>query len=74
MMPSCSDDSQAAHLGAGTFAFATMFPEFLMLVVEPATSESKGSEIWRLPSGDRAVGFAEIPADGRAFTLPGFHP
>ena len=23
----------------------------------------------RLPSGDRAVGFAEIPAGGRAFTL-----
>ena len=50
-------------LGAGTSAFATMFPELLMLVVEPAISESKGSEIWRLPSGDRAVGFAEIPAD-----------
>ena len=49
-------------LGAGTSAFATMFPELLMLVVEPAISESKGSEIWRLPSGDRAVGFAETPA------------
>ena len=61
-------------LGPATFAFATMFPELLMLMVEAATSESKGSEIWRLPSGDRAVGFAEIPADGRAFTLPGFHP
>jgi hypothetical protein len=61
-------------LGVGTFAFATIFPELLMLVVEPATSESQGSEIWRLPCGDRAVGFAEIPADGRAFTLPGFHP
>jgi len=28
----------------------------------------------RLPFRDLAVGFAEIPADGRAFTLPGFHP
>jgi hypothetical protein len=30
--------------------------------------------VWRLPSGDRAVGFAEIPADAGLFTLPGFHP
>jgi hypothetical protein len=61
--------------GAGTFAFATMFPQLLMLVVEstldvaaiipqiPATSESTGSEIWRFPAG-RAVGSAEAPPCG----------
>jgi hypothetical protein len=59
-------------LGAGTSAFATMFPQLLTLVVEstldvvaiipriPATTESKGSEIWRFPPG-RAVGSAEAP-------------
>ena len=61
-------------LGAGTSAFATMFPQLLMLVVEPATSEFRRKRDLASPSGDRAVGFAEIPADGRAFTLPGFHP